>query len=49
MLKTFFRIRYMTVLAVIAALSGAGLLLVIGSWRVYDHKYAHIEVVSIIG
>ena len=36
MLKAFFRIRYMTMLAVIAALLGAGLLLVIGSWRVYE-------------
>ncbi len=35
MLKAFFRIRYMTVLAVIAALLGAALLLIIGSSHVF--------------
>jgi uncharacterized membrane protein YqhA len=36
MLKAFFRIRYMTVLAVIAALLGAALLLLIGSFAVIE-------------
>ena len=36
MIKTFFRIRYMTVLAVIAALLGAALLLLIGFFAVVD-------------
>lgn len=36
MLKVFFRIRYMTVLAVIAALLGAALLLIIGTTSVVE-------------
>jgi uncharacterized membrane protein YqhA len=36
MLKVFFRIRYMVVVAVIAALMGALLLLLIGGWHVIE-------------
>jgi uncharacterized membrane protein YqhA len=46
MLNTFFRIRYMTILAVIAGLLGAGLLLVIGSWRVYEAFAVFLGIVE---
>lgn len=51
MLKTFFRIRYMTVLAVIASLLGAGLLLIIGSWRIYEAIVVFFGIVepSVVG